>query len=797
MPAEAGVSSSLSDDAILSWLDSGSNADVTVGIDSAGTVSSDNSDWVAGSSPSGPQALTGSSDFGLWYYSNQDRVLAAWMNAFSEVDLSDPTVDQTSALSRLWNDTLRNLYGAQLPWESQTDIENDGVVSEEVTQVDETVVEDLGNWFTETVNQNYTRLQQVVYILNPTPADGSYGGVAGELIETSAAVYDDFGQLISAPLLLDRHNGSQYLLPSSLTLRSDGDLTPMLKYYGITGYSIDKQGQWVLPVNPSEGIGFLNRALSLTYYAKIQSWASGDEALNELSFPTNYKVEVILPAANASTGTDLTLSFPNTRIGIYFETQTVIVAPDGTETIVSPDLGRDQTRVDVPAQTDDTAISKNIDTGLTDTVDPNLTFSSDFERWYYLNRDAILAEWSNVFSSVDLKDPTVDLLRLWNDTLRRLYGRPLPYLNESSVSSDHNSSENGVHHDNSSLHHAENGVEVAHGTEDQHAPNQMEMGGKHLTFSEVRDVSGSSKTVDSLVEFASPLDAGLTGDLADPVDPRADNRAGSTYLREADESIDPTFRSVASVTSGASSVASDGIAFLAVMNDDRWANSSPDRLMTSGLGSLSERLQKLSSPLSGSARSPRLLPIPSDRVDQNGLFTTSMTTRLPQGSSISGMLNQEKAGINGSSSTTLTTVRRQEFNQEANSQAASSSSARYEKIFRLLHRYWKALKARYSGSRMQNSVQPADEVITREMELQNGLSAQIARQWVRYFVLSRGPPTDDPPPDPEWIVLCDGSDQLNRLRHIIAPRGPSPDAAELQVQEFFSLWGFISAESCC
>jgi hypothetical protein len=201
--------------------------------------------------------------------------------------------------------------------------------------------------------------------------------------------------------------------------------------------------------------------------------------------------------------------------------------------------------------------------------------------------------------------------------------------------------------------------------------------------------------------------------------------------------------------------------------------------------------------LSDEAEQSRLFLASSDRIDFNAAPATSMISSASQVSSLSGMLKEERTGINGVSNTTLTSARRQEFDQEASSQAGSSTSARYERFFRLLHRYWKALKARYSGARMTANVESADEVIIPEMKMQNGLSAQIACQRIRYFIVARGPPADDLPPDSEWIVLCDGSDQLNRLRHVMSPRGPSPDSAQQQVQVSSPFRGLISAESIC
>ncbi|MFN9977688.1 MAG: hypothetical protein ACK58T_48055, partial [Phycisphaerae bacterium] len=75
------------------------------------------------------------SEFDQWYYTNRDAILAEWSKVFSSVDLNDPTVD----LTQIWNDTLRNLYGAELPYDDQTVTEDGGVVTEDTVRVDETV----------------------------------------------------------------------------------------------------------------------------------------------------------------------------------------------------------------------------------------------------------------------------------------------------------------------------------------------------------------------------------------------------------------------------------------------------------------------------------------------------------------------------------------------------------------------------------------------------------------------------------------------------------------------------------
>jgi hypothetical protein len=83
--------------------------------------------------------LVGSSDFDQWYSSHRDTILAIWSNAISGLDLNDSTVDQTAALSQLWNETLRSLYGAELPWDGETVVGNDVVMTEDTVLADQTV----------------------------------------------------------------------------------------------------------------------------------------------------------------------------------------------------------------------------------------------------------------------------------------------------------------------------------------------------------------------------------------------------------------------------------------------------------------------------------------------------------------------------------------------------------------------------------------------------------------------------------------------------------------------------------
>jgi hypothetical protein len=387
----------------------------------------------------------GSSDFDQWYANNRDAILAAWSNAISGLDLNDSTVDQTAALSQLWNETLRSLYGAELPWDSETVVESDAVVTEDTVRVDETVadsvVEEVTALQTETVNVGYMSLRPVLYVYNETPADGSYGGVASELIEISSVVSDEAGELISQPILSDRLTGNQYLLPAEVTLVSERDLTRMLEYFGIGEYRVDGEGRWVIPVSPEEGIGFLNRVWSLTYYDEIQSYLrSAGETSTEFFSSDDFSVEVVLRSVDPSAGRDLTLILPRTKIGINYET--VTIGSDGSVTVVPPGVVEEQPPVEEPV------VSEVVEPEVTEGSATTLVGSGDFEEWYDINRDAILAAWSNAISGLDLDDSTQDqttasstlrwyrLSQLYNETLRSLYGSSLPWDGETVVEND-------------------------------------------------------------------------------------------------------------------------------------------------------------------------------------------------------------------------------------------------------------------------------------------------------------------------------------------------------------------------
>jgi hypothetical protein len=700
-PTEADEWLSAVDANMASWDDNTALPDGERVVGAAGMLAASDSDVSA----------MGGRDFSQWYSTNRDAILAAWSNAISGLDLNDSTLDQSAALPQLWNETLRSLYGAELPWDGETVVESDAVVTEDTVRVDETVaysvVDDVTSSQTETVNLGYTSLRPVVYVHNETPADGSYGGLALELIDISSVVSDEADEGISRPILEDRLTGTRYLLPAEVTLVSERDLTRMLASYGISEYRVEDEGRWVIPVSPDEGVGFLNRAWYLTYYDDIQSYLrSAGEAQTEVFSSTDFTVEAVLAAADNSTGRELTLSLPDTRIGIHYET--VTIGSDGS-----------------------------------------------------------------------------------------VYGAPLRDPNQSLTDSVNlHSSDRNSHSGESLLAHGEDNLEHHDQAGDKHVIAEMDTRAKDLSFPRPQVVSGSLKN-DAAGAIAASLDAYLTNAFPDAVVTRSGNVVGSQTLRQFEGLTASAFGYAESAGSRAAFAEIEGVPPLSLINEYRRANSLFPRIGNAGLNVLSERTSQLWPLLSDDAEQSRLLLVSSERGNFNAAPATSTISSASQVSSFSGMVKEERTGINGASNTTLTSARRQEFDQEASSQAGSSASARYERIFRLLHRYWKALKARYSGARMRAGVEPADEVIIPEMKMQSELSAQIACQRVRYFIVARGPPADDLPPEYEWIVLCDGSDQLNRLRHVMSPRGPSPDSAQQQVQVSSPFRGLISAESIC
>ncbi|MFN9719421.1 MAG: hypothetical protein ACK58L_12040, partial [Planctomycetota bacterium] len=430
-----------------------------------------------------------------------------------------------------------------------------------------------------------------------------------------------------------------------------------------------------------------------------------------------------------------------------------------------------------------------------------LTFSSDFERWYYSNREAILAAWQKVFLSVDLNDTGVNgntsLVDLWNNTLSTLYGAPLPYLTQSSTESVTVHSDSVSQSGDSLLTHAKDSLEHPHRAGVKHEVKQTDLRDDDNAFLDSQMVSGALAMSDAPAVIVSPLEAYLTIVFSEALVLPSESSVASPTFRQFGGLIASILRYAETSGSRSAAAENEGVSSLSAMNQYSRTTSAYVRTMTAGLDAALERTPQPWSPLSQDSEASTVFLISSERMSFKAGLETSTTTGSSQGSSISSMLGGDRTRIRGISSTTLASAQRREFDQAENSQSGSSATARYERLFRLLHRYWKALKARYSGARTRVSAEPADEVIVPEMKLQNGLSAQLACQRLKYFIVARGPPSDDLPPDSGWTFLCNGSDQLTRLRHVIAPRGPSSDLAQQQVQVSSPFRGLISAESMC
>jgi hypothetical protein len=108
------------------------------------------------------------------------------------VDLNDPTVD----LARLWNDTLRNLYGAELPWENETLTDNAVVVTEDNVRIDETLIEsgseDVGTLLTEEEVADYSQPAEEIGDA-VSPADDSIETIT---IETRSVISTSSEQFV-------------------------------------------------------------------------------------------------------------------------------------------------------------------------------------------------------------------------------------------------------------------------------------------------------------------------------------------------------------------------------------------------------------------------------------------------------------------------------------------------------------------------------------------------------------------------------------------------------------------------
>ncbi len=162
-----------------------------------------------------------------------------------------------------------------------------------------------------------------------------------------------------------------------------------------------------------------------------------------------------------------------------------------------------------------------------------------------------------------------------------------------------------------------------------------------------------------------------------------------------------------------------------------------------------------------------------------------------QDSSLLGMMNANDSRL---ARVTLlavpTSARKQRAGELENPQNRTAAGSSFsQRLLQLLRQYWNVIRSRHLSDAAQSIFSENDEIIPSEVRLTGELSRMLARQQLRHCMIVRGPPAPDLMSDPAWVVRNDRADQLRRLRHSIAPRGPSPDSAALQHQVSYSVSG--------
>jgi uncharacterized protein YaiI (UPF0178 family) len=182
--------------------------------------------------------LVGSSDFDQWYSIsrdailaawNRDAIIAAWSNAISGLDLNDITVDQTATLSQLWNETLRSLYGAELPSGGETVVENDVVVTEDAVLADETVADSVREEVTTSwTGEEFTEGSATI-VTDSRDFQQLYDGDAEAVSEERLIAVND--QMIQGAEQVEEQNDVEQIEITSLSFRpvntSDRSLSMM------------------------------------------------------------------------------------------------------------------------------------------------------------------------------------------------------------------------------------------------------------------------------------------------------------------------------------------------------------------------------------------------------------------------------------------------------------------------------------------------------------------------------------------------------------------------------------------
>jgi hypothetical protein len=173
--------------------------------------------------------LVGSSDFDQWYSDNRDAIIAAWSNVISGLDLNDITVDQTATLSQLWNETLRSLYGAELPWDGETVVENDVVVTEDAVLADETVADSVREEVTTSWTGEEFTEGSATTVTDSRDFEQLYDGDAEAVSEERLIAVND--QMIQGAEQVEEQNDVEQIEITSLSFRpvntSDRSLSMM------------------------------------------------------------------------------------------------------------------------------------------------------------------------------------------------------------------------------------------------------------------------------------------------------------------------------------------------------------------------------------------------------------------------------------------------------------------------------------------------------------------------------------------------------------------------------------------
>ncbi|MFN9970234.1 MAG: hypothetical protein ACK58T_10085, partial [Phycisphaerae bacterium] len=131
-------------------------------------------------------------------------------------------------LTQIWNDTLRNLYGAELPYDDQTDTEDGGVVTEDNVRIDETLIEsgseDVGTLLTEEEVADYSQPAEEIGDA-VSPADDSIETITIEtrsVISTSSEQFvgdeSDTSSLSFKPLDMSTES---MVMPGGLDIETD------------------------------------------------------------------------------------------------------------------------------------------------------------------------------------------------------------------------------------------------------------------------------------------------------------------------------------------------------------------------------------------------------------------------------------------------------------------------------------------------------------------------------------------------------------------------------------------------